>query len=132
MKFNRFVNSILGEDVSRQQRIAALKSMPELKPVFKFNYVTWDWKQPEPTAELERFSDTQQYPFVLETSLGSDCYFVFFSSIKLTERDCETLSLVAAFEDELVNEGKVKYIDSEDTYISYVSLEELKEAIQVF
>jgi hypothetical protein len=48
MKFTNIVNNILSEELSREDRIKALKSIPELKPVFKFNYVSWDWKEPQP------------------------------------------------------------------------------------
>jgi hypothetical protein len=82
MKFDDIINNILKEEeISREDRIKALKSIPELKPIFKFNYVTWDWKQSQPNEELERFNDREKFPFVYESSLGSDAYFVFFSDI---------------------------------------------------
>lgn len=129
MKFDNIVNNILEEELSREDRIAALKGIPELKPIFKFNYVSWDWKQPQPNEELKKFDDTEMFPFVYESSLGSDAYFVFFSDIKLTERDCIELSLVPAYDVELRDDNIVEFVKSVNAYVSYVSLEELKSAI---
>ena len=129
MKFNTIINSILKEEVSREERIKALKSIPDLKPVFKFNYVSWDWKQPQPNEELQKFDDREMFPFVYETNLGSDSYFVFFSDIRLTEKDCIALSVVSAYDTELEKDNIVEYIESMNAYVSYVSLEELKKAL---
>ena len=129
MKFDKIINSLLKEELSREDKIKALKGMPELKSVFKFNYVSWDWKQSQPNEELEKFDDREMFPFVHESSLGSDTYFVFFSDIKLYESDCEMLSQVPAYEEELRDDNIVEYVESKDAYVSYVSLEELKSAI---
>lgn len=131
MKFDKLINSLLKEEeLSRLDRIKALKSMPELKPVFKFNYVSWNWKQPQPNEELQKFDDREVFPFVHESSLGTlDVYFVFFSDIKLYESDCEMLSLVPAYDVELRDDNIVEYIESKNAYVSYVSLEELKNAM---
>lgn len=129
MKFNTIINSILKEDSSREERIKVLKSILDLKPVFKFNYVSWDWKQPQPNEELQKFDDREMFPFVYETNLGSDSYFVFFSDIRLTERDCIALSVVPAYDTELEESNIVQYIESMNAYVSYVSLEELKKAL---
>jgi hypothetical protein len=88
-----------------------------------------DWKQPQPNEELEKFDDREMFPFVYESSLGSDAYFVFFSDIKLTERDCIALSLVPCYDQELRDDNMVEYVRSVNAYVSYVSLEELKSAI---
>ena len=131
MKFDTIINNILKEEeLSREDRIKALKSIPELKQVFKFNYVSWDWKRPQPNEELELFNDTEKFPFEYETSLGLDAYFVFFSDIKLSERDCSALTTVTAYIDELRDMGKAEYLEHENAYVSYVSLEELKKAIE--
>jgi hypothetical protein len=131
MNFISLVNTLLKEEeLSREDRIKALKSIPELKPVFKFNYVSWDWKESQPNEELERFNNTEKFPFEYETSLGSDAYFVFFSDIRLSERDCIALSLVPCYDQELRDEGKAEYLKNENAYVSYVSLEELKKAIE--
>jgi hypothetical protein len=130
MNFKAFYNNNLREELSREDRIKALKSIPELKPVFKFNYVSWDWKEPQPNEELEIFDDREMFPFVYETSLGSDAYFVFFSDIRLSERDCSALTIVTAYIDELRDMGKAEYLEHENAYTSYVSLEELKKVIE--
>jgi hypothetical protein len=70
------------------------------------------------------------FPFVYETSLGMDAYFVFFSDIRLSERDCSALSIVTSYIDELRDMGKAEYLEHENVYVSYVSLEELKKAIE--
>lgn len=129
MNFKKFYNSVLEEELSREDRIKALKGIPELKPIFKFNYVTWDWKQSQPNEEFEKFDDREMFPFVYESSLGSDAYFVFFSDIRLSERDCIALSLVPCYDQELRDDNMVEYVRSVNAYVSYISLEELKSAI---
>ena len=130
MIFNKIINSILKEDESpsREDRIKALDNLNPTQPVFIFTYVSWDWKQPEPHKKIQSFSDTGMFPYQYETSLGSDAYFVFFSDIKLTDRECGELSLVSCYEEEL--EGVVQYNKDEDYYTSLVSLEELLSLIR--
>jgi len=130
MIFNKIINSILKEDESpsREDRIKALDNLDLTQPVFIFTYVSWDWKQPEPHEKIQSFSDTGLFPYQYETSLGSDAYFVFFSDIKLTDRECGELSLVSCYEEEL--EGVVQYNKDEDYYTSLVSLEELLSLIR--
>ena len=130
MLFNKIINNILkeDEDPSREDRIKALDNLDTPLPVFKFTYVSWDWKQPEPHEKIQSFSDTGLFPYQYETSLGSDAYFVFFSDIKLTDRECGELSLVSCYEEEL--EDIVQYNKDEDYYTSFVSLEELLSTIR--
>ena len=131
MRFNKIINSVLKEEIpSREARAQAMQSLSEPSPVFNFTYVSWDWKEREPHEDVTRLSDSGLFPFQYETSLGTDSYFIFFSDIRLSEKDCGELSLVPAYIEELENANILRYNDKEDYYTCYVSLEELFVAIR--
>jgi len=130
LMFNTLYENFLKEEApSREDRIRAMDSFgaaPE--PFFKFTYVSWDWKEPEPHKKIQSLSDTGLFTYQYETSLGSDAYFVFFSDIKLTDRECGELSLVSCYEEELGD--IVQYNKDRDYYTCFVSLEELLSTIR--
>ena len=130
-KFNTIINGFLNE-VSKESRIAALKSLYNPPFLFKFNYVSWDWKEKQPTDELDYFYSKEDLPFVHETSLGSDAYFVFFSDIKLTDRECGILVMVPGYMNEILEAGKGMYSEEEKVYKCFVDVASIARTIQPF
>jgi hypothetical protein len=130
-RFSALISNILNED-DKKSRITAFKKLHKPAPLFKFNYVSWDWKEKQPTDELDYFYSREDLPFAHETSLGSDAYFVFFSDIKLTDRGCGILAMVPAYIDELFEAGKVIYDEKEKVYNCFVDVASIAWTVEPF
>ena len=125
MNFNIIVDKILKEeDFSKEDKLNALRSLN--KPaVFKFSFTAWDHRDETPYEEIDRIREINQFPYEYDTNLGSDATYVFFADIKLRESICNDLIHAVIYIDIL--EGILEYDDTRDCYISYVTIDELRQ-----